>query len=93
MSRPSDNPTVHDRGLTLAQFADTGMLWLVNRVVFHPRGFALAIHHDAAGRATGWSLLGDGSEPWTFDGDTIDEDSLFERAEAFLESHREVEEL
>lgn len=93
MSRPSDNPTVPDPGLPFAGLANTGLLWLVNRVVFHPRGFALAIHHNRNGEATGWSIMGDGSEPWTFDPDSVDEDDLFARAEAFLESCREVEEL
>lgn len=61
----------------------TGLLWLINRVVFHPRGYALAIT-VTDGKATGWSLLGDGSEPWQF-GD--DENDNFRRAEAALKGN------
>jgi hypothetical protein len=46
----------------------TGLLWLINRVVFHPRGYALGLVVQGD-RAIGWQLLGDGSEPWTFGGD------------------------
>ena len=51
-------------------FADlrpTGLLWLINTTVFHPRGYALAVHFDDEGNAVGWSLMGDGTERWTFD--------------------------
>lgn len=58
------------------ELRDSGLLWLINRAVFHPRGFALAVTMRD-GQAVGWSLLGDGSEVWRFDGD---EDDLFERA-------------
>lgn len=44
----------------------TGLLWLINTTVFHPRGYALALHFDDVGACTGWSLLGDGSEAWQF---------------------------
>lgn len=44
----------------------TGLLWLINTTVFHPRGYALALHFDDDGQATGWSLLGDGTERWSF---------------------------
>ncbi|MGI5223561.1 hypothetical protein [Actinoallomurus sp. CA-142502] len=49
-----------------AELTDSGLLWLINRVVFHPRGLALAIHVDGNGTATAWSLQGDGTEPWSF---------------------------
>ena len=42
----------------------TGLLWLINVSVFHPRGYALAIHCDDEGYALGWSLIGDGTESW-----------------------------
>jgi hypothetical protein len=58
---------------------DDGVLWLVNRVVFHPRGFALA-HTPGTDR---WLLLGDGSETWRFvPGEK--EDELFAKVEALL---------
>jgi hypothetical protein len=62
---------------------EDGLLWLINRTVFHPRGFALAMHFDDAGDALGWSLLGDGSEPWTYKPDG-EEDDCFARAESAL---------
>lgn len=49
-----------------SEFAETGLLWLVNTSVFHPRGYALAFHKDDAGDVVGWSLLGDGTERWAF---------------------------
>lgn len=66
------------------ELSDSGLLWLINRTVFHPRGYALALT-VTDGEATGWSLLGDGSEPWQFGGD---ETSNFRRAEATLNAHR-----
>jgi len=49
-----------------SELRDTGLLWLVNTAVFHPRGFALALVFDG-GEAVGWELTGDGTEPWMFD--------------------------
>lgn len=40
---------------------EDGLLWLINRTVFHPRGFALSVHPDGK-----LYLEGDGSEPWVF---------------------------
>lgn len=59
----------------------SGLLWLINRVVFHPRGFALGLASDSEGAATGWLLLGDGSEPWWFADDSAD---LFSAAQQTL---------
>jgi hypothetical protein len=53
----------------MSDLRDSGLLWLINRQVFHPRGFALALDVNAAGKVVGWQLLGDGKEPWTFDCD------------------------
>ncbi|WNI20352.1 hypothetical protein [Actinacidiphila sp. ITFR-21] len=51
-----------------AELRDTGLLWLINRVVLHPRGLALALHTDDAGDVLGWSLLtSEDGDPWTFD--------------------------
>jgi hypothetical protein len=68
-----------------SELRDSGLLWLINRVVFHPRGFALGLVVDDAGEVTGWCLHGDGSEVWQFelpDG----EDALFAAAEQTLRS-------
>ena len=66
---------------------DSGLLWLINRAVFHPRGFALALTITDGGQATGWSLLGDGSEPWQY-GEVDVENDKFRRAEATLNGQR-----
>lgn len=65
-----------------SELRDTGLLWLINRVVFHPRGYALAFTLDDMA-PEGWSLLGDGSEPWKF-GDDVGENELFRAAESTL---------
>jgi hypothetical protein len=59
---------------------ESGLLWLINRVVFHPRGFALGLVIGEGGAVVGWRLQGDGSETWRFEG--FDEDELFRAAEA-----------
>lgn len=63
----------------------TGLLWLINRVVMHPRGYALAIHHDEDGRAIGWTLLGDDTEPWSFSpAEDEREKALFDKLKELL---------
>jgi hypothetical protein len=62
------------------ELSDSGLLWLINRTVFHPRGYALALTVED-GKAVGWSLLGDGTEQWQYG---IDESDHFRRAEATL---------
>jgi len=62
----------------IAELRDSGLLWLINRIVFHARGVALAVHVDDHGMATGWSLQGNGTEPWSFPEDQ--EKVLFQRA-------------
>lgn len=47
----------------------TGLLWLINASVLHPRGYALGLVIGPDG-IKGWRLLGDGSKPWRFDDDT-----------------------
>lgn len=48
---------------------EDSLLWLINRQVFHPRGYALAID-----TTTGeFSLIGDGDEPFVFPGNGSDE--------------------
>lgn len=51
----------------LHELRSTGLLWLINASVLHPRGYAMALHYDDDMHCIGWSLLGDGSEPWSFD--------------------------
>lgn len=62
------------------ELRESGLLWLINRVVFHPRGWALGlVRRD--GEVVGWSLQGDGKEVWEMTGS---EDDEFARAQATL---------
>lgn len=63
-------------------FRAKGLLWLINRVVFHPRGRALALVLDDHGNAMGWQLYGTGKEVWAYDHE--EEKSLFLAAEETL---------
>lgn len=67
----------------LIQLQEHGLLWLINKAVFHPRGFALVMHVDRHGAGIGWSLEGDGTEAWKM-GDDIDEDRLLGKVQALL---------
>lgn len=69
------------------ELRDSGLLWLINASVFHPRGFALALHYEG-GEAVGWSLVGDGTEPWQYDPAA---DDRFAAAEATLAAARQPE--
>lgn len=53
-----------------SELTESGLLWLINRVVFHPRGFALGINED------GWTLQGEGKEVWAFEIATDEEKFL-----------------
>lgn len=72
----------------IGELRDEGLLWLINRVVFHPRGFALAFDVEVDGTVTGWTMQGTGVECWTFS--VPSDDDGFERAEAFLRSLRDA---
>jgi hypothetical protein len=64
------------------ELAPSGLLWLINAAVFHPRGYALALVVDTTtGETAGWTLLGDGSEPWSYADSCNDR---FDAAEATL---------
>jgi hypothetical protein len=73
-------------GREFRELSESGLLWLINATVFHPRGFALALSMDTlTGVVTGWDLIGDGTEPWRY------ADGMAERfaaAEATLASYR-----
>jgi hypothetical protein len=51
-----------------------GVLWLVNRTVFHPRGYALAFDPESGE----FGIYGDGSEPWRFEIDDDVEQTRFD---------------
>lgn len=70
------------------RLSEFGVLWLINRVVFHPRGFALVLEYeDGNPEPIGWSLQGDGSETFRFEG--FDEDEKFWAFEELLTQARE----
>jgi hypothetical protein len=78
-ARPSDQATARP----LDELRSSGLLWLINATVFHPRGLALALITNDAGMIVGWRLLGDGREPWQFnDGPGLDD--LFAAAHATM---------
>lgn len=63
---------------------ETGLLWLINTTVFHPRGYAMELV-SVEGEWVGWKLVGNGTEPFMFtneDPKAIDE--CFRRAENIL---------
>lgn len=71
----SNRPEAHETSVNPStirpwiELKSSGLLWLLNASVLHPRGFALALVRDPRSREiVGWRLLGDGSEPWRFDG-------------------------
>lgn len=65
------------------EMVETGVLWAINRTLFHPRGYALTFHYDAVNDLTGWSVQGDGTEAWSFTEETDDE--KFAEFESFLQ--------
>lgn len=64
---------------------EDGVLWLINRVVFHPRGYALTRQRGADPE---WTIQGDGTDVWTFTND--DDDKLFVAVEALFDRMRRV---
>lgn len=67
------------------ELRSSGLLWLINATVFHPRGFALAFVMDDDAQPIGWRLVGDGREPWRFETNMDDlVNELFRAAEATL---------
>lgn len=67
-------------------FEKDGLLWLINKSVLHPRGYALGHIPDT----NEFVLLGDGSEPWRFatpaeNPEAVDENQKFLAVESLLE--------
>ena len=59
---------------------DSGLLWLINATVFHPRGVGMAVHPDGAG----WLLISAGAdEPFVFP-DTKEIHQKFRASQAFI---------
>lgn len=87
---PEVGPSEPERpAYSFEQMRSLGLLWLINKAVFHPRGFALAIEYaDGLDEPLGWSIQGDGSEPWRFADGNV-EDEKFAAIEAILAVARE----
>lgn len=73
---------------TFNEFQAEGLLWALNRYIFHPRGLAIQFTY-IEDEVVGWGVLGDGKEVWAFDDPT--DDSGFERFNKFLEGVLNVE--
>lgn len=66
----------------LLELSESGLLWLINRVAFHPRGLALALYQEGD-EALGWKLITAAEgEPFAFPESTDNEG--YRRAEATL---------
>lgn len=50
--------------LTPQDIIDNGILWMINKSIFHPQGYALALSTDTGN----FELFGNGDEPWSFAG-------------------------
>ena len=61
---------------TFKEFRERGLLWAINRQIFHPRGLAVAFIINDDGDVVGWDLVGNGKEVYVFDDKT--DDSGFE---------------
>ena len=66
--------------LPFSAIRSTGLLWAINKTLMHPRGYALGLDDEE-----GWTVYGDGTEPWTF-GPDVPEDELFASFESLLAS-------
>jgi hypothetical protein len=68
VTAPEPRPWEDVRRRPFSELRESGLLWLLNTTVLHPRGFALALHypHLSATEPDGWVLEGDGTEAWTF---------------------------
>jgi hypothetical protein len=64
-----------------------GLLWLVNRALLHPRGYALGVGVADDGLHD-FVLYGCGDEPWRY-ADEVDEQSLFNAVETLLAKARQ----
>lgn len=76
-------PPAHGEIRPLAELRTWGIVWLLNRVVFHPSGYAFCFAVDDGGEVVGWTLLGDGGE--RLGAVHIDERELLIRTMALLE--------
>lgn len=67
-------------GARKVDLRDDSLLWLINRSVFHPRGYALGYDPDTGD----FFLTGTGTQPWTFGGDGSQETHHLEKIKALM---------
>lgn len=70
--------------LTAENLRNSGLLWLINTSVFHPRGYALFLsipteEEKAEGHVESFGFWGDGTEPYSFGDSTEEEFTALER--------------
>jgi hypothetical protein len=83
-----ENAAMHRQQLRIGELRSSGLLWLINRVTFHPLGFALALEVESDGRVIGWALQGNGEEIWKFS--DADDDTGFAASGATLKAAAEA---
>lgn len=70
------------------QFADLGLLWLINRSVFHPRGLTISFEYaEGEAEPRGWGIRAF-DQPPVFSDDT-EERHWFKTVESLLANVRE----
>lgn len=77
---PDENPDLME-----VDVREDGILWMINRTVFHPRGVALAYNETTRK----FFLMGDTKEIWWMDPVSIPEQKLFEKFNDMLARKRE----
>lgn len=77
---------LEDETYSFDEMTKQGLLWYINRVAFHPHGLALAFVPGKDGKVAGWTVIGDGTELWTFP--LEDDEEHFSRFQEFLERVR-----
>ncbi|MDX2649285.1 hypothetical protein PV341_38120 [Streptomyces sp. PA03-1a] len=81
--------TTPTQALAFKQLCDSGILWLINRAVFHPHGLALSLHADGRGVAYGWSIVAAPvGVPWQYDPE--DDVRWYRAAKATLDAAQDV---
>ena len=95
IDRLGDTPTeicVESDALPFSELRRRGVLWAINRYLFHPRGYALALEYSEGSdperdEPSGWSIVAASpghTEPFRYAA-SVDEDRLFQEFEDLLD--------
>jgi hypothetical protein len=84
---PRPDTRQNTRTFDFDELRDSGILWLINTSVFHPRGMALALDYDSDGHCQGWLLFKD-NEAWVFPDEDANES--FDNFKKFIEKEFKV---